>query len=32
MVILTDDASQDRISFGHGGGFYHWSIIVGRPG
>lgn len=23
---------DSRISFGHGGDFYHWSIVVGRPG
>ena len=32
VVMLSDDGKPDRISFRHGGGFYHWSIIVGRPG
>jgi len=32
VVFLSDDGKDDRISFGHGGGFYHYGIIVGRPG
>jgi hypothetical protein len=32
VVFLSDDGKNDRISFGHGGGFYHYGIIVGRPG
>jgi hypothetical protein len=32
VVFLSDDGEDDRISFGHGGGFYHYGIIVGRPG
>jgi hypothetical protein len=31
-VILGHDKREDRISLGHGGGFYHWGITVGRPG
>ena len=31
-VFLSEDGTEDRISFDHGGGFYHWSITVGRPG
>ena len=31
-VYLSDDGAEDRISLRHGGGFYHWGIIVGRPG
>lgn len=31
-VDLSDDGSEGLISLGHGGGFYHWGIIVGRPG
>ncbi len=29
-IILADD--HDHISFGHGGGFYHWGLLIGRPG
>jgi hypothetical protein len=32
QVILSGDGKQDYIFFLHGGGFYHWGIIVGRPG
>ena len=32
VVFPSDDGKADRLSFGHGGGFYHWGIIVGRPG
>lgn len=31
-VFLSDDGREDRISLGHGGGFYHWGLLVGRPG
>ena len=30
-VDLSDDGTEDRITLGHGGGFYHWGILVGRP-
>jgi hypothetical protein len=29
---VPDDGNEERISLGHGGGFYHWGIIVSRPG
>ena len=29
-MILADE--YDHISFGHGGGFYHWGILVVSPG
>ena len=32
QVYLSDDGNEERISLGHGGGFYHWGIIVSRPG
>ncbi|MHB8974869.1 MAG: hypothetical protein ACYC3X_31975 [Pirellulaceae bacterium] len=32
VVLLSEDHSDDCIMFGHGGGFYHWGIVVGRPG
>jgi hypothetical protein len=32
VVFLSDDGKADRLQFGHGGGFYHWGIVVGRPG
>lgn len=32
MVMPSDDGKPDCISFRHGGGFYHWSIFIGRPG
>ena len=32
VVMPSDDGKPDRISFRHGGGFYHWSIFMGRPG
>ena len=32
VVMLSDDGKPDCISFRHGGGFYHWSIFMGRPG
>jgi hypothetical protein len=32
VVFLSHDGTEDRISLGHGGGFYHWGISVGRPG
>jgi hypothetical protein len=31
-VYVSDDGSEDRISLRHGGGFYYWGILVGRPG
>ena len=31
VVMLSDDGKPDRISFWHGGGFYHWGLNVGRP-
>ena len=30
--VVIQDGWFDRISFGHGGDLYHWSIEVGRPG
>ena len=32
VVLPSDEGKADCLSFGHGGGFYHWGIIVGRPG
>jgi hypothetical protein len=32
LVLISDDLTEEKISLQHGGGFYHWSIIVGRPG
>jgi hypothetical protein len=32
VIFLSEDGKDDRISLGHGGGFYHWGIVVGRPG
>jgi hypothetical protein len=32
LVILGHEKREDCISLGHGGGFYHWGVTVGRPG
>lgn len=32
VLMHDDDMNQHCIQFGHGGGFYHWGILVGRPG
>lgn len=31
-VDISEDGTRDRIVLGHGGGFYHWGILVGPPG
>jgi hypothetical protein len=30
-VYLSENGGHDFISFAHGGGFYGWSVKVGRP-
>ena len=32
VLMFDDDRDQHCIQFGHGGGFYHWGILVGRSG
>lgn len=32
VLMFDDDRDQHCIQFGHGGGFYRWGILVGRPG
>lgn len=32
LVVPARNGDEAYLLFGHGGGFYHWAILVGRPG
>ncbi len=32
VIVVSESHSDDYILFGHGGGDYHWGIVVSRPG